>query len=96
LSAGIFSISLDFELHWGGVEKRTLPEYEQYFRNTRKVIPRMLDLFADYEVHATWAAVGMLFHESLNDLQTNLPEQKPTYFDPTISIYHYLQTGYIG
>ena len=96
MSPGIFTISLDFELHWGGVEKRTLPEYEPYFRNTRKVIPRMLDLFATYEVHATWATVGMLFHESLSELQANLPTQHPAYKDQSISIYHYLQTRCMG
>ena len=46
---GIFTISLDFELHWGGFEKWPIEEYRQYFLNTRKVIPEMLKLFGQYE-----------------------------------------------
>ena len=66
---GILTISLDFELHWGGFEKWPLgvkdgDSYNQYFLNTRQVIPKMLELFAEHEVHVTWATVGMLFHES--------------------------------
>lgn len=96
MSKGIFTVSLDFELHWGGVEKRTLPAYAPYFLNTRKAIPRMLELFAGYGVHATWATVGFLFHESLRDLQDNLPAHQPAYPDSTISTYAYMRHHLIG
>ena len=41
---GIFTISLDFELHWGcfqNMKTINAPE-EQYFINTRNAIPQML------------------------------------------------------
>jgi hypothetical protein len=59
MKKGAFIISLDFELHWGGFEKWPVGEYEQYFLNTRSVIPAMLALFRKYEVHVTWAGVGL-------------------------------------
>jgi peptidoglycan/xylan/chitin deacetylase (PgdA/CDA1 family) len=90
MQQGIFTISLDFELHWGGVEKRTLPEYNQYFQNTREVIPRMLELFNEYGIHVTWATVGMLFHPSLRDLFAHAPKRRPLYEDSTISTYRYI------
>src|SRR5689334_7868297 len=99
---GIFSISLDFELHWGGFEKWRLEipnskiqnpgsrVYNQYFLNTREVIPKMLKLFEDHEVHVTWATVGMLLHKSKKELLENAPAIKPSYKVQNLSAYHYI------
>jgi peptidoglycan/xylan/chitin deacetylase (PgdA/CDA1 family) len=68
--------------------------YNQYFLNTRKVIPQMLRLFEQYQVHVTWAGVGMLMHETKDQLIRNFPELKPTYFHQELSAYHFMaQTG---
>jgi peptidoglycan/xylan/chitin deacetylase (PgdA/CDA1 family) len=102
---GTFTISLDFELHWGGFEKWTLKtqdsrlktqDYDQYFLNTRQVIPEMLNLFEKYEVHVTWATVGMLLHGSKNDLLSNAPTLQPTYKIQNLSAYHYINSKGIG
>ena len=74
-----FTISLDFELHWGGFEKWPLENYKQYFLNTRKVIPEMLKMFQDYQIHVTWAGVGMLFHSDKKSLLKNAPSVRPSY-----------------
>jgi hypothetical protein len=94
--AGIFTISLDFELHWGGFEKWPLDNYRNYFLNTRTAIPQMLDLFGRHEVHVTWATVGMLFTKSKAELTATAPRIKPTYKISTLSAYHYIQKGDIG
>lgn len=112
--AGIFTISLDFELHWGGFEKWKLSDsgfqvpsqpasrnpqpgtYNQYFLNTRNVIPKMLALFERYQVHVTWASVGMLFHENRESLNRIIPPLKPTYQVKELSPYHYIDTVGIG
>jgi len=103
-----FVISLDFELHWGGFEKWPIALkgvksgelksnfLNQYFLNTREVIPKMLDLFQKYEVHVTWAAVGMLLHSNKAQLVANTPELKPTYLAKELSAYHYIQECGIG
>jgi peptidoglycan/xylan/chitin deacetylase (PgdA/CDA1 family) len=47
----------------------------------------MLDLFAEFAIHATWATVGFLFHETRAELLRNLPAIKPQYGDPSLSPY---------
>ncbi len=105
---GIFIISLDFELHWGGFEKWQLDTldvsnktqdvsgYGQYFLNTRQVIPVMLEAFQKHEVHVTWATVGMLFHQSKTELMKNAPAQKPSYLERQLSAYTYMDSMGIG
>jgi Polysaccharide deacetylase. len=114
--AGIFTVSLDFELHWGGFEKWPLKvldfksqsraaggylqaekhDYANYFLNTRQVIPEMLTLFAAYEVHATWATVGMLFHPTKAQLLQYAPDLKPDYTEKKLSAYNYVENHGIG
>jgi len=109
--SGIFTISLDFELHWGGFEKwplsvaghqspvtgnRQQAAYDQYFLNTRQVIPRMLELFEHYDVHVTWAAVGMLLHKDKEELLKNAPSVKPTYKEHSLSAHHFIEQVGIG
>ena len=89
-SNGLFCISLDFELHWGGVEKRSLPEYDKYFFNTREVIPQILELFTKFNVHTTWATVGILFHDSAESFLKNAPKLKPSYSNQDLSTYNYI------
>lgn len=93
---GILVVSLDFELHWGGFEKWPLKDYKQYFLNTRDVIPKILVLFQNYEVHATWATVGMLFHESRKSLLSQAPALKPSYDQTALSAYNFIAQQGIG
>jgi hypothetical protein len=57
---GILCISIDVELAWG-MWDRLSPEYmENCLRLERAIVNRLLALFAEYEVMATWAVVGHL------------------------------------
>ncbi|MBL0744018.1 polysaccharide deacetylase family protein [Chryseolinea lacunae] len=96
LKQGTFIISLDFELHWGGFEKWPLENYRQYFMNTRKVIPEMLRLFEQSDVHVTWATVGMLFHTTRHSLEETLPTLQPSYAQRELSAYQYIEKHGIG
>ena len=103
---GTFTISLDCELHWGGFEKwqlsgfgfrvSGLEDYNQYFLNTRKIIPEMLDLFSKYGIHVTWATVGLLMHENKKAMIQNFPLLKPTYQHPELSAYNFMERNGIG
>lgn len=59
---GVFTLSLDFELIWGthdlfGPERFRRPcELERTM-----IIDRLLDLFVEFEISATWCIVGHLF-----------------------------------
>src|SRR4051794_3707314 len=74
---GVFCVSLDFELYWGVRDKLSLVEYRDNLLGVRNAIPRMLALFQEYEIHATWATVGLLFFETKQQLLRALPEIRP-------------------
>jgi peptidoglycan/xylan/chitin deacetylase (PgdA/CDA1 family) len=76
---GIFVISLDFELMWGIRHKRSVPGYRANILGVRQAIPAMLNLFREYEIHATWATVGLLFFSNKEDMVRGLPQIQPAY-----------------
>lgn len=84
---GIFIISLDFELNWGVHDVFTIEQYGENLKGTRKAIDEMLKLFETYQIHVTWATVGMLFLESKKQLLEYLPKELPTYENPDFSPY---------
>jgi peptidoglycan/xylan/chitin deacetylase (PgdA/CDA1 family) len=86
---GILIISLDFELLWG-IRDFAKENKVQSLLSTRQVVPRLLELFQKYDVHATWAAVGFLFFETRTELLAALPHQKPNYAQRSLSPYENL------
>lgn len=90
---GIFNISLDFELHWGCFETMKVIDEptEQYFFNTRKAIPEMLRIFQQFELHVTWATVGMLYRENATEWKNNLPPLIPSFANPEVSAYEWVK-----
>ena len=64
MEKGTLVISLDFELIWGIFDHADIVNKKDYFDNTLKVIPKILDCFEKNGVKATWATVGMLFNEN--------------------------------
>lgn len=84
---GKFIISLDFELMWGIWDKRTIESYGQNILGEQQVIPRLLDCFANYNIKATFAAVGFLFFENKIEFFSNLPDKKPSYSNSNLSPY---------
>lgn len=89
---GIFTVSLDFELYWGVRDKLSLEEYGANVLGAHQAVPRLLEIFAEYGVHATWATVGFLFFEGKDELLKSLPGEKPGYADPNLSPYPVLQS----
>ncbi|WP_163849199.1 polysaccharide deacetylase family protein [Pseudooceanicola aestuarii] len=87
---GQFAISLDFELLWGVRDHSDKASYGGNVLGAREAIPAILDLFAQFEIQATWATVGFLFCESKEELLSVLPEERPAYDDPKLSNYTYL------
>ena len=90
-SGGAFVVSLDFELHWGVCDRDdALTDYRQNLLNVREVIPRLLELFVEFDIHATWATVGLLFFETKEELRAHLPDALPQYINTRLSAYEYL------
>lgn len=88
-SGGSICISLDFELMWGVRDKRDIDSYGANILGARDVVPRMLDLFEQHNIRATWATVGLLFCETKDEMLESMPDLKPTYDDPKLSNYSY-------
>lgn len=88
---GLFVISLDFELFWGIRDKYTFEEYGKNVLGVWEILPKLLELFRKYNVHATFATVGAMFSENYEELKKFLPELKPNYKDSNLSPYK----GYI-
>jgi peptidoglycan/xylan/chitin deacetylase (PgdA/CDA1 family) len=87
MQKGKFVISLDFEIYWGVHDAVTLSDYKENLLGVRKVIPKLLELFSQYQIHATFATVGFLFFNNKKDLLNNLPASKPQYLNKKVSPY---------
>ena len=96
MEKGKFVISLDFELHWGAAERWNLKSKKQYFDNTRRSIPLVLNLFEKYNIHATWATVGFLFAKNKQQLLKFCPIDKPSYKNKELSYYNLIENNEIG
>ena len=74
-----FTISLDFELFWGVFDVMQIETYGRNILGGRKAIPLLLSLFKKYNIHATWATVGMVSFENKKELLNYLPDTKASY-----------------
>jgi peptidoglycan/xylan/chitin deacetylase (PgdA/CDA1 family) len=85
---GALVISLDFELHWG-VRDKCGPDgpYRENLLGARKAVPRILDLFEEFEIAATWATVGFLFAESRKEREAFSPSLHPHYAESRLDAY---------
>jgi hypothetical protein len=89
---GKFVISLDFELHWGVFDNRTVNSYKNNLLQTRTVIDKMLELADKYGIKLTFSAVGFLFAESKSELIQYFPKNKPSYTNNKLSPYAILDS----
>ncbi len=62
LDTGVFTISLDFEMIWGTVDLYGPEPFRRACEIERaEVIERLLALFTEFDVSATWCTLGHLF-----------------------------------
>lgn len=90
--SGTLLVSLDFELFWGMHDHCTPESYGANILGGKKAIPLMLDLFRRYDIHGTWASVGMLFAKSSKELLPYIPAALPTYENARLSPYAFLNS----
>jgi len=82
---GALVISLDFELFWGVRDKLTLENYGPEILGVWEAMPKMLKLFQEFNIRATFATVGFLFANNKAELETILPNNYPEYEDQNLS-----------
>jgi peptidoglycan/xylan/chitin deacetylase (PgdA/CDA1 family) len=90
-TAGVFTVSLDFERYWGVRDKRAIKEYQANLMGVDNAIEKILEQFDKYDIHATWAAVGFLFAHDIDELRVLSPEQKPGYTNTLRDPYRYIE-----
>jgi len=84
---GTFVVSLDFELHWGVRDILRVEDYKENLLGVRRAIPAMLALFSEFGIRVTWATVGFLFFENIDELLAALPDPLPHYDDRKLDPY---------
>lgn len=85
---GVFTISLDFELGWGRLDRANARQYlESHVSNVPEVIERLLEAFTRHGVHATFATVGFIAYPHPEALINDLPEVIPDYSNRAVSPY---------
>ena len=92
---GKFVISLDFELYWGMFDRVSIEDYGDNIKGERVAIPMTLDVFKKYNLHATWACVGMATFKTLDDLKAAAPTRTPSYKDLNLSSYGHINSGMV-
>jgi peptidoglycan/xylan/chitin deacetylase (PgdA/CDA1 family) len=68
LERGVFTISLDFELIWGTQDLFGPERFRSACERERAAVVRLLDLFAEFDMPATWCIVGHLFLDHCGDM----------------------------
>jgi len=89
--AGTLLVSLDFELFWGMLDQCALEDYQANVLGGRAAIPKLLELFQKYDIHATWAAVGFLFAENHQELMGYFPAEMPAYAKENLFPYSWFE-----
>lgn len=87
LNYGSLVISLDFELLWGILDHKDLSKEMDRILGVHKVVPKLLDVFQQFDIHATWGIVGMLANQDFKNWENNFPAVFPTYEENSRSPY---------
>ena len=88
MKKGVLVISLDFEMMWGVKDIYTPEGYGMTnIKNVKRVIYSMLELFKTYNIHATFATVGLIMLNDKNEALANIPNLIPSYSNPVLSPY---------
>lgn len=86
---GCLVISLDFEMMWGNIESWDVCSYgRSHISHVPEVIEKMLALFEKYNIHATFATVGLIMQSGKAEVINSLPQYTPSYFNQRLSPYH--------
>ncbi len=87
MSTPTFVVSLDFELFWGVADRHTVAGYGRNVLGEWEAIPRMLALFRQYGMRATWATVGMIMCRDYAQWRALRPSTQPRYARVGLSPY---------
>jgi peptidoglycan/xylan/chitin deacetylase (PgdA/CDA1 family) len=85
---GALVISLDFELHWGVRDHTPLDRAEKKrLLLARSLVGKILEVFREFEICATWATVGALFARTRDEFEFFTPQNRPAYQNSALEPY---------
>lgn len=84
---GRFVISLDFELLWGILDQENQKNYEKNILGVWEAMPKILNLFDEFNIQCTFAIVGFMFASNKDDMLKFLPKITPKYKQSKYSPY---------
>lgn len=87
---GKFVISLDFEMHWGFFDIKTLDECRSQLSNISMVIDKLLQLSQQYNTSITFATVGKMFAKDKSEVLKYIPDRMPDYRNSKLNAYNLL------
>ena len=87
MSTGALVISLDFELYWGMRDVVSEQAFLERAQGTRDAVKGMLCIFQEFQINATWATVGLLALDGLDQLAKYQPRLKPNYENELLNNY---------
>lgn len=88
---GTLVVSLDFELFWGVLGRRSLDSYRPNLEGVHEAIPALLEAFRKHRIHATWAAVGCLLLDDFDEVVSWGAELADAYDSSELSSVLYAQ-----
>nr|WP_321223478.1 polysaccharide deacetylase [uncultured Psychroserpens sp.] len=91
--AGHFVISLDYEIHWGVFDKKSVNDYRENLENVSLVIDKLIALSDAYNIKLTFATVGLLFAKDKNETLNYSPQNKPTYKNKNLDPYSIIESN---
>lgn len=95
INSGKFIISLDCEMLWGmrdHADKSSV--YGSSVLAGHDNMKNLLYLFEKYDIHATWAFVGMCLLENKDEIIKHSAERRPSYQNRRLNNYSYIEKDY--
>jgi len=74
-------------------------EYGPRILGVHEAVPKLLELFEKYDIHATWAVVGMVACNDVEHVQRVAPrnrKDRPSYVNSAYSTYTHLESGAVN
>ncbi|MFK8046422.1 MAG: polysaccharide deacetylase family protein [Crocinitomicaceae bacterium] len=87
MKKGALCISLDFEKYWGVHDLLQPNSSIVTFDNVQTIVNRLLDLFKKYNIHCTWATIGMLNFDNVEALETATDKINISYLQKNFGPY---------
>ncbi len=82
-------------MYWGLRASPGISEALRRLQRVPEIVQAMLDIFGKYEIRATWATVGLLGLNDLDEARASIPDSRPLYANAKLDPYRDIQSDEI-